>query len=529
MNYYSYISTKAAWDCIQTIFLCAPGKYTKDTASAEKFSEISGWKKTAEEHSAVLIVPLAEEGWNKQDLSWIPAFYELHKNDFHAPGGVSIPGRDGVLWLWETMIYLAGYEEGADYVANVLTAHPGFFAASLIVNGKLTDSSYADEEAAHWFVRHPFDYHTVNRQIPSAVWLAGVQDAGTEEYFRIAAGADETSSENGVSVFFNKENPAQAVRISAEIPKAEIVMSTFFGHTLRWKNSPDGELRNYLGEKDYGASERFVHYQVTVNGLTYPYTVYLPEGYTKENMPVLPVVFSIHGRGEPTWVFAEKNGWHALADEIKEFYVVFPDSPFNIWQIGRDKDAIRAILEDVCTNYRTDRSRVYLSGFSNGAIFTCQQATAFPQLFAAASPWNGPGIEACRAMNIDSYVYEERFIDSGFEMPFWICVGDSDGKAAANREDELDIILPANHLSRESEEIRRAEYYTKEKGYAQGDRFFSRVFRDENGTVKTGLTVMKNMPHGAIWDESRAAWEFMKQFRRAEGQKHVETIEKEQL
>ncbi|MBQ6451507.1 MAG: hypothetical protein IJJ29_06255 [Solobacterium sp.] len=530
MNYYSYISTKAAWDCIQTIFLCVPGKYAKDAGSAEQYARESGWVQTAEDSAAVLVVPVTEN-WQETDVSWIPDFYDKHKNDFRAPGGVSIPGRDGTLWLWETMIYLVGYEDGADYAAKVLTAHPGFFAGSLIANGQIRSYENADAEASHWFVRTPTDYHRTNRQIPSAVWLAKVFDEKTVSYFKTTACADSVKEENygsvRTTVSYCSANPAQEVRISYEIPDAETVMDTFFEHTLRWKNSPDGELRNYIGKKDWPDTERFAHYSVSTDGQNYPYSVYLPEGMTRENMPELPLVFSIHGRGEPAWVFAEKNGWQALADETKEFMAVFPDSPYNIWQIGRDRTAVKAMLEDICKNYRVDCTRVYLTGFSNGAIFTCQQASTFPELFAAASPWNGPGIEACRKMGIDDYVYEEHFKDSGYEMPMMIFVGDSDGKASSYREDELDILLKANHCSRDTEKILGEEYYTAEKGYTQGDRFYTRVFRDENNVVKTGLTVMKNMPHGAIWDESRAAWNFLKQFRRTDRNKQAEVVERE--
>ncbi len=528
-RFYSYISTRANWDCTQTIFLCVPQEYAGSAEKAGEFAEKSGWVRQAEENAAVLIAPLAEDGWDQVSRSWIPEFYDVHKNDFRAPSGISTPGRNGILWLWETMIYLAGYEEGADYAAEALVANPGFFAASALTNGSVHDLSAADELTSHWFVKRPKNYQLKNKDIPSAVWLIGNVSDETKEYFCRCAQTDaaETvySDGHGFELRFNTAVPAQEVRLSSEEVPAAVIMESFFSHILRWKNSPDGALKHYLGKKDYAVSERFVHYSVLVNGEDYPYTVYLPEGMTKETVKDLPVVFSIHGRGEPTWVFAEKNGWHKLADETKEFLVVFPDSPYNIWQIARDKEAIRTILEQVAANYSVDLTRVYLSGFSNGAIFTCQQASTYPALFAAASPWNGPGMEDCRRMNIDQYVYHEDFKDSGYEMPFWIFVGDSDSKASAFREDELDIVLAANHCDRSSEEIwDKDNHYTAANGYSEGERFFTRVFRNAGGSVRVGLTVMKNMPHGAVWDESRAAWEFMKRFRRPSAGRTVEEI-----
>ncbi|MBQ4253254.1 MAG: hypothetical protein II712_00360, partial [Erysipelotrichaceae bacterium] len=407
-EYYSYISTKAAWDCIQTIFLCVPSQYAATSEACAAFAEKSGWIRQAEENGAVLIAPLAPKGWKEVSRSLMPQFYEQHKNDFKAPGGVSIPGRDGTLWLWETMIYLVGYDDGADYAAEALEAQPGFFAASALYNGSISDFSYGKKETSCWFVRNPRDYERINSDIPSAVWLIGKTSRETSMYFNRCAGTD-TFRDNvfdqvRTEVRCSSANPAQEVRISeSDSVSAQCVMDTFFNHILRWKNGPDGELRNYLGKKDYAVSERFVHYCAQADGQIYPYTVYLPEGLSTEQAAGLPVVFSIHGRGEPSWVFAEKNGWHKLADETKEFIAVFPDSPYNIWLIDRDKNAIRAILDQVLENYKADPSRVYLSGFSNGAIFTAQQASTFPQLFAAASPWNGPGLEAVRKGLIDSY------------------------------------------------------------------------------------------------------------------------------
>ncbi|MBR0138265.1 MAG: hypothetical protein IJM15_07630 [Erysipelotrichaceae bacterium] len=525
-EYYSYISTKAAWDCIQTVFLCVPSQYAEDIDKCRQFAKESGWIDQAEENALVLIAPLAPKGWENVSRSLIPEFYEEHKNDFRAPGGVSIPGRDGVLWLWETMIYLVGYEDGADYAAEAVMAEPGFFAASAIYNGRINDFSYASKKTSCWFVRKPHDYQHINSEIPSSVWLIGNTSKETHDYFCRCAHVDmlkeNVFDQIRTEVRHNSAEPAQEVRLSEQDSiSAQSVMDTFFNHILRWKNGPDGALKNYLGKKDYAVSERFVHYCAEAGGLSYPYTVYLPEGISREQAEGLPIVFSIHGRGEPSWVFAEKNGWHKLADETKEFIAVFPDSPYNIWLIDRDRDAIKAILAQVLENYKADASRVYLSGFSNGAIFTAQQASTFPELFAAVSPWNGPGMN----LKIDTYVYHEDFENSEYEMPFWINVGDSDNKAGSYREDELDIVLKPNGCSRDSEETWNGDnYYTIEKGYKEGERFNTRVFRNSNGSVRVGLTVMKNMPHGAIWDQSRAAWNFMKRFRRVDGNTKIEEI-----
>ena len=522
-HYFSYISSKANWDCVKTYFLCVPAVSAISEESIREFAQKSGWIREAEEKGAVLIAPVVKESYSELGLSYFAEFYERHKNDFHALSGQSIPGRDGVLWLWEVMIYLIGYEEGADYAAEVLTKEPGFFAAATLVNGKIGSFIHAEEEASHWFVRHPSDYFRHNNEIASCVWLFEKDKdlSETIDYFCGCASSErrkeECIGEDLCTVYENEKNPAEKIIVSSykETEIAGLVNNYLFEHTLRWKNGPDGQLRNYSGKEGYQLSERFHKGKVENNGYEYTYSIYLPKGLKKAEVKGLPLVFSMHGRGEPAWVFAEKNGWDHLADETKEFIVVFPDSPYNIWTIERDRDVLLRILEEVKKEYDYDESRVYLSGFSNGAIFTYQQASTFPSVFAAASPWNGPGMEFCRKSGLASYYFHPDFIESETEMPFWIIVGDSDSKASAYREDELEILLKRNHCERERYEVwDHTNHYTAENGYQQKDRFHTLAFYDENGVVRVGLTVMKNMPHGAVWDESRAAWEFMKQFKR---------------
>ncbi len=76
--------------------------------------------------------------------------------------------------------------------------------------------------------------------------------------------------------------------------------------------------------------------------------------------------------------------------------------------------------------------------------------------------------------------------------------------------------LPTNFLP---DEIRTDEnYYTASRGYHQGDRFKTLVYHGPDGLPRVAFTIMKNMPHGAIPEQSRAAWEFLRHFRRPAGE-----------
>lgn len=47
------------------------------------------------------------------------------------------------------------------------------------------------------------------------------------------------------------------------------------------------------------------------------------------------------------------------------------------------------------------------------------------------------------------------------------------------------------------------------------------VYPDETGVARVAVTTMRDMPHGAIHDESRAVWDFLKRFRRLAGRKKI--------
>lgn len=110
---------------------------------AEEFAEKSGWKQQVEDDASVLIVPVVSD-WSKADRDLIPKLYQKYKTKCKAPSGVSIPGRDGALWLWEVAIYLVGYQDGADFAGDTLVKHPNYFAASALVDGRAHDFTSAD-------------------------------------------------------------------------------------------------------------------------------------------------------------------------------------------------------------------------------------------------------------------------------------------------------------------------------------------------------------------------------------------------
>jgi poly(3-hydroxybutyrate) depolymerase len=332
-------------------------------------------------------------------------------------------------------------------------------------------------------------------------------------------------------LYQNASEEAPQIRVSignfeAKPELAKTIMHQFFNNFIRWKNAPDGTLKPYLSKTDFYNSTRFRKDDVVVNDVKYDFFTYLPEGLETQDVADMPVVFSVHGRGEPSWIFATKNGWDILADETKDFILVLPDSPQNIWLFDRDGTVFSHIIDKLYNVYAIDKTRVYLTGFSNGGMITRQVANHFPELFAAISPWNAP--------------FHDEFneiISRGYDLPCFICAGDNDEKVAWEDVDcLLENMLKINHCETKEDqsdipvtftpdEIRDANnYYTKENKYIDGDRFQTFVYNSVAGHNRVSLTLMKNMPHGAVYDQSRAAWEFLKRFKRFEGSVKVSEL-----
>jgi polyhydroxybutyrate depolymerase len=128
-----------------------------------------------------------------------------------------------------------------------------------------------------------------------------------------------------------------------------------------------------------------VAYTLTHNGIARSYRLYVPSELDPAE-PV-PLVFVLHG-GSGDAESAEqitRSGFHALADQ-HGFIVVYPEGLDRHWIDGRAANAtdrrdedddvtfIAALIDHLADTYPVDRSRVYATGISNGAMMSLRLA-----------------------------------------------------------------------------------------------------------------------------------------------------------
>ena len=544
---YHYISTKAGCDPVKTIYLCAPEPAVRTAAGVAEFARQSGWEQQAEDAGAVLVAPVAPLGWAAEPDDLLQTLYNETRNSFATCSGISIWGRSGSLWCWETMLYLVGYHAGADFAGRALVRCPNVFAGTALVGGAPNNFAVGEQTSDHWLVKQVGrNYNLKNQDIPTCLWMFGGEadaTAKTTAHFAKALGATaETESTVGgfaCRSIQSKTTPAAEIRqfpgaFGAVPSLADLIMHQCFAHTIRWKNSPDGTLAPLQSKAEFYADARHVRRSVTVGAYTYDYFIRLPKGRTAQEAQGLPLVLTVHGRGEPAWMFMGKNGWDELQDETGAFVLLSPDSPGNIWFLERDGAALCQMAAEAVAAFKLDATRVYLTGFSNGGMITREVGLRYPQPWAAISPWNAPRCDTYPLQAVDANItpaqFSREFIAvvrdfhaSGWELPCYFIYGDRDGAAKAEENALLPTFLQANRCAATpAATLRGAADYPASAGYTQGDRFVTAVYRGPAGKPGVCVTTMQNMPHGSISDECRAVWDFLRHFRRRPGETAVQ-------
>jgi len=147
---------------------------------------------------------------------------------------------------------------------------------------------------------------------------------------------------------------------------------------------------------------------------TRTFYVWVPQSY--DGNTDFPVIFAFHGLGDYCLDFGPEIGLQELSETRNFLYVYpcgFPGPIGNSWNAGTCCNTIENI-DDVAftrgmvgvmeTNYHIDHSRVYVTGFSNGAMLAEILGCLAPDIFHATvsvsgivelEPGNTEGERAC--------------------------------------------------------------------------------------------------------------------------------------
>ena len=130
------------------------------------------------------------------------------------------------------------------------------------------------------------------------------------------------------------------------------------------------------------AADAIVSGRFLSEGAKRTYAAYAPPGETPR-----PLVIVLHGSGGSGREMVRR--WKDLAKR-EGFVVAGPDAfDPNSWQPPRDGPALLRDLVQELQPHRIDRRRIYLFGYSAGAVFALYMAPLEAEYFAAAASYAG--------------------------------------------------------------------------------------------------------------------------------------------
>ncbi|HNQ96654.1 MAG TPA: discoidin domain-containing protein [Treponemataceae bacterium] len=142
------------------------------------------------------------------------------------------------------------------------------------------------------------------------------------------------------------------------------------------KSLPDGEL----------VIENSKNFKIRVNGRTREGTFYIPLTYDETRSYSL--VFALHGASHTGAEFQKTTLFDPMAEE-HDVIMVYPDGIGRRWDSAEDTALFEAMIKAFSGKYSIDSSRIYLAGFSAGAIKAYELAAVLPGRFAAIAPVAG--------------------------------------------------------------------------------------------------------------------------------------------
>lgn len=149
-----------------------------------------------------------------------------------------------------------------------------------------------------------------------------------------------------------------------------------------------------------GASDE---HELNFGGYERHYVVHEPAGV---NGRAVPLVIALHGGVGTGKIMEGQTGLDAVADQ-HGFIVAYPDGIGRAWNAGSccakpmkekvdDVGFIRAVIADVKSRYKIDATRIYGTGFSNGAMLLHRIVCDAPDTFTAiAAVSGGPMVSNC--------------------------------------------------------------------------------------------------------------------------------------
>ncbi len=231
--------------------------------------------------------------------------------------------------------------------------------------------------------------------------------------------------------------------LGAMCPLALFAQSIHFQRGVSVRNYQLGHYYRMVTWED-SHYEEFAYYETNENGAIKNFMnwrIAFPPGYDKNANKKYPTILMLHGAGESGRVWSgryqytpedpeyDNNGRHLLFGAVEHYQamkratshprsfpgiVVFPQVSANGAWVGHNLTMAARIMEYLIDEYDVDPFRIFVHGLSNGGKGVWQFTTERPDLFSAALPMSGVGVDI------------EAMTDTLVTMPIWLFQGELD-------------------------------------------------------------------------------------------------------
>ena len=375
---------------------------TPDNTTAEAFAatEIGAqWKALADEYKIGVVFLAPVDGTWNLDLQGADDGEVL--NQLYFTMRSKSVKLDAPFSMDKTHTSLVGYGEGgaaallfgAEYVTDFasITAVDAADvpAESLATIAKQTVLPFPANDALF-----SAEMNVLAENVGIPVWFLNTDAPNAKAYFTATAEA----CANGEIV----------IKESAEAKTVKEIYDEFAGAFNRFMGMADGGRVEYTTDMS-GAN--FIFNEEIINGEPRRWITYVPSSY--DGSKAVPVVMSIHGYTASMESMVEESRWWEIAEQ-EGFICIFPQGyvrdiammgnvPCAMWMgaafsqlvpqldPNTDVNCLSEILDKTEAAYNVDKSRIYVSGHSNGSMMTLNFAAVYGDRFAAIGPIAGFG------------------------------------------------------------------------------------------------------------------------------------------
>lgn len=539
----------------------------EDGKTADDLWRDSGWRTIAdtEESKEKMIVFFLEP----EDGHWhIDEPYGTPDGDVAYIDAVHTAGFERYQFcVHESKFYLTGCREGGVMANMAAMWNPAIWSGVASVGGSKVAETYRTAAAEDFCTKLYYDLIDESHrlgikkgEIGMPAWVINDPEAslgidnGTADYWRSACSITEAGHQIAPdTVEFirsteppyapNQDREAFRVRVSC-IPGASVdyanlllrrIWKDFLYCQRRWGSSPGGDLRV---THDLVADLGMEYHYEEIGGWMREWYVYIPESVKAEPEKPVPLVFAMHGYTCTAEIYAGNSGWHRVADKYG-FLVVYPTGTpgpavaetrasksdyvlLPTWNFmhnapnGPDEvEFSRTIFEKICAEHAVDRSRVFVTGHSNGSVITHTLALAMSDVFAAAAPCSGI---LFRKLGVDICELPEVKNRADAEIPVWIFGGEQEAWLQPtfptddnDTGDSLCVWRGINHLTPTLPE-------SWDDGWEVNGRWHDLHYRRADDAPMVNYTWVEYMAHATMPEMSFRIWEeFFSKFSRVDG------------